>query len=136
MPQPQPIKRFDRVKQILDDAINQQPTIGAHGTFWRPLTLAAFKVRKVFNRPIVIPGDGARSNLVLALRGQAPFGADQGVEGAVFSRMPANLPPVPDDRIAFIEQWITDGCPDDEVPPPTPPPPTPPPPTPPPDKPK
>lgn len=110
------MKRFDRVKQILDSSVNQQPTIGAHGPFWRPLTLAAFKVKKVYNRQLVVPGDGPKSNLILALRGQAPFGVDLGIEGAVFSRMPAGLPPVPDDQIAFVEQWITDGCPDDEAP--------------------
>jgi hypothetical protein len=110
------MKRFDRVKEILEDAINREPTIDAHGPFWRPLTLAAFKVKKVYNRQLVIPGDGAKSNLILALRGQAPFGVDLGTEGALYSRMPAGFPPVPDDRIAFIEQWITDGCPDDEVP--------------------
>ena len=29
--------------------------------------------------------------------------------------MPVGYPPVPDDSILFIEQWITDGCPDEEM---------------------
>ncbi len=106
--------RFDRVKQILDEAVNGQ-NFGAHGAFWRPLTLEAFKARKVFGRAIVTPGDGPHSNLVLALRGQSPFGADMGTPGATMPRMPVGFSAVADDRIAFIEQWITDGCPDDEV---------------------
>ena len=31
--------------------------------------------------------------------------------------MPAGLDPVPADQIAFIEQWIDDGCPEAEPPP-------------------
>lgn len=107
------MKRFERVKQILDKAIQGQ-NIGAHGVFWRPLNLEAFKTKRVFGRQLVTLGNGARSNLVLALRGEAPFGADIGTSEAIYPRMPAGFPPVSDDLIAFIEQWITDGCPDDE----------------------
>jgi hypothetical protein len=105
--------RFDRVKQILDEAVLGRD-IGAHGAFWRPLNLEAFKIKTVYGRQLVHPGDGAHSNLVLALRGQDPFGADIGTPDATFPRMPVGFPPVADDRIAFIERWISDGCPDDE----------------------
>ena len=108
------LKRFEKVKQILDDAVQNQD-IGAHGAFWRPLNLEAFKEKRVFGRQLVNPGNGAQSNLVLALRGQMPFGSDMGVNDASYPRMPAGgFPPVPDDRIAFIEKWIDDGCPDDD----------------------
>ncbi len=105
--------RFERVKQILDDAIGGE-SIGAHGAFWRPLDLPAFKLKAVFGRVLVVPGDGQHSNLVLALRGQAPFSADSGDPDGVHRRMPAGRAPVPEERIAFISQWIDDGCPDDE----------------------
>jgi hypothetical protein len=109
------MKRFEKVKQILDEAVENQD-IGAHGAFWRPLNLEAFKAKKVFGQQLLIPGNGAQSNLVRALRGQNPFGLDIGVEGARYPRMPAGgFPPVADDRIAFIEKWINDGCPDDDV---------------------
>lgn len=109
------MKRFLKVKQILDEAVENQD-IGAHGAFWRPLNLEAFKAKRVFGRQLVIPGNGAQSNLVLALRGQAPFGSDIGTADAIYPRMPAGgFPPVPDDRIVFIEKWINDGCPDDDV---------------------
>jgi hypothetical protein len=111
------MKRLDRVKQILDAAVRGE-NIGAHGPFWRPLDLAAFKTVKVFGKQLVIPGDGAHSNLVLALRGQSPFGEDLGVPNAEFPRMPDGFPAVADGDIDFIEKWISDGCPDDEVPPP------------------
>ena len=109
------MKRYQKVKQILDEAVQNQD-IGAHGAFWRPLSLEAFKTKKVFSRQLVNPGNGAQSNLVLALRGQSPFGSDLGVDGASYPRMPAGgFPRVADDRIAFIEKWIDDGCPDDEL---------------------
>ena len=109
------MKRFERVKEILDAAVQNQD-IGAHGAFWRPLNLEAFKVKRVFGRQLVNPGNGAQSNLVLALRAQAPFGSDIGTAGAIYPRMPAGgFPPVADDLIAFIEKWISDGCPDDEA---------------------
>jgi len=109
------MKRFDRVKQILDAAVQGQ-TIHAHGPFWRPLDLAAFKIKKVFGKSLVTPGDGAHSSLVLALRGQSPFGADLGVPNAELPRMPVGFPAVIDSDIGFIEKWIADGCPDDEEP--------------------
>lgn len=109
------MKRYQKVKQILDEAVENQD-IGAHGAFWRPLNLEAFKTKRVFGRQLVIPGNGAQSNLVLALRGKMPFGSDIGVDGANYPRMPAGgFTPVADDRIAFIEKWINDGCPDDDV---------------------
>jgi hypothetical protein len=108
------MKRYDRVKQILDEAVNGQ-NIGAHGPFWRTLTLEQFKLKRVFGIPLLVVGSGAQSNLVHALRGESPFGADLGVPGATYPRMPVGFPPIAEERVAFIEQWITDGCPDDDV---------------------
>jgi hypothetical protein len=107
------MKKLDRVKQILDEAVNGEE-IGAHGPFWRALDLEQFKLHKVFGLRIVVPGDVDASNLIRALRGLAPFGADIGTPGAGYSRMPAGYPPVPEERIQFIEEWIRSGCPDEE----------------------
>jgi hypothetical protein len=106
--------RFEQVKQILDAAV-QGKTIGAHKAFWRTLDLAGFKQKVVFGKALVKLGDGAQSNLVLALRGQAPFGADLGVPNAELPRMPVGFPAVAAADIAFIERWISDGCPDDSL---------------------
>ena len=110
--------RFSDVKQILDDAVGNRD-IGQHGRFWLNKTRNDFVNLDVFGEQLLIEGDGANSNLVQALRGEGLFGADLAVPppNAVYRRMPAGRPPVPDDKIDFIKAWIDDGCPDD-VPPP------------------
>jgi hypothetical protein len=107
------MKRFDKIKEILDTLVNGQ-NIHGHGAFWRGLSLDQFKSKKVFGYPLVVPGDSGSSNIVKALRGQSPFGADVGVSGAVFRRMPAGRSPADESQIEFIIQWIDDGCLDDE----------------------
>ncbi|MCW2722882.1 MAG: hypothetical protein JWR81_6704 [Pseudonocardia sp.] len=103
--------RFARVIQILDNALGSAPA-HTHGAFWRGLTRDQFVAKVVLAKPLLAIGDGAGSNLVKALRGQSPFGKDQGVPGATIFRMPKNLPPASDIDIDFIESWIDDGCPD------------------------
>jgi hypothetical protein len=51
-----------------------------------------------------------------ALKGEAPFGKDLPAPpaGATIKRMPVGFHPVPAESIAVIEQWIDDGCPDQE----------------------
>jgi len=113
------MKRFDHVVEILDTAINHQPNIsGPHGTFWRGKTLAQFIGLTVVGRTLVEPGNSTDSNLIKALRGLDPFGADlpSPPANAILRRMPAGRPPVAADAIDFIAQWIDDGCPDDEMP--------------------
>jgi len=110
--------RFERVQQILDQAIGGSGVdIGVHGAFWRGKTRDQFVALVVRGRPLLVVGQGAVSNLVKALKGQAPFGADlpDPPAGASLSRMPAGLQPVPGTDIAFIQQWIDDGCPADAV---------------------
>ncbi len=107
------MNRFDEVKRILDDAVGgpDAEVGGPHGPFWRELTLEEFVQFDVFGLPIVTVGDGDDSTIVKALRGQAPFGEDIGTAGATFRRMPAGMPPVPDEQIVLIARWIDDGCP-------------------------
>jgi photosystem II stability/assembly factor-like uncharacterized protein len=109
--------RYERVIEILDSSIGgPEEEIGVHGTFWRGLTRDQFVAKRVRGLNIIALGDGGNSNVVKALRGEAPFGADLPAPppGALFSRMPAGRPPVSESDIAFIQQWIDDGCPEDE----------------------
>src|SRR5262249_58646925 len=99
----------ERVVQILDAAIGgPQVNIGVHGAFWRNLTRDQFVAKKVQGLDLLVVGNGAASNLVKALKGEAPFGADldDPPPGASFDRMPSGLPPVQAGDIAFIQKWI------------------------------
>jgi len=60
--------------------------------------------------PILIKGNSAQSNLVLALQGKGPlFDPNNGA----FGQMPANGPPMfTPDQIAQIAGWIDLGCPE------------------------
>jgi hypothetical protein len=106
---------FLRVVEVLDAAVGgPDAKVGAHGPFWRGVTCDQFVAKKVFGLALVVLGDGAHSNLVLALKGQSPFGADldNPPENAKFPRMPAGLDAVPAKSIQAIEDWINDDCPE------------------------
>ena len=105
--------RFEHVKEILDRAVQGQ-SVHAHGAFWRGLTRDLFVQKIVFGQQLLVVGDAANSTMIHALRGEMPFGADTGAAGANYRRMPAGRPPVPDADIAFIAQWINEGCLEDE----------------------
>jgi hypothetical protein len=109
---------FSRVIEILNSAVGgPDAEVGAHGAFWREITREEFIDKKIFDLALVQVGDGAHSNLVLALKGEAPFGSD--LDGAPpeaqFPRMPAFLDPVSPHDIREIEQWIVDGCPEGSI---------------------
>lgn len=108
--------RYERVQQILDESIGgPDAQIGVHRAFWRGKTRDEFIAMLVLNRQLLVVGDGAGSNLVKALKGEAPFGADvdNPPPGATLSRMPAGFDPVSPEHVAFIQKWIDDGCPED-----------------------
>jgi photosystem II stability/assembly factor-like uncharacterized protein len=110
--------RYERVIAILDNAIGGPGSnIGAHGAFWRGLLREQFVAKKVYSEPIIELGNGSGSNLVKALRGEAPFGVDlaKPLPGAKWPRMPFGFAPVRDTDIVFIEGWINEGCPDDQI---------------------
>jgi hypothetical protein len=115
------MKKFDRVKQYLEDAVNGDD-IGVHGNFWRALDLGHFKtfvVQVTANVQLLVVGNGTDSNLIKALEGRAPFGKDMNVAGAVFNRMPdpdAGYSVMAPDRIKYIKDWIDAGCPDEDEP--------------------
>ena len=111
------MNRFQQVKDILDGSVGGPGAVvsGPHGAFWRNLTRDQFVAFKVFGLPIVALGNGGGSNIVKAMRGEAPFGLDSGTSGASFRRMPAGRPPIAPDQIAFISAWIDAGCPEHVV---------------------
>jgi hypothetical protein len=57
--------------------------------------------------PILVKGNSAQSNLILALQGSGPL-----FSASAFGRMPANGPPYfSPDQIASIAAWIDAECP-------------------------
>ena len=105
------MNRFEKVIHILDNAVGG-PTapVGFHGAFWRGGTRNDFVAKVIFGLPLITVGHGASSHLVKALKGETPFGADQGNADADFNRMPSGRDAVSDEDIAFIRQWIDEGC--------------------------
>ena len=112
---------FNRIREILDDAVQGQQ-IGAHGAFWRGITRDQFVAKSIFGRKLIFQRpdgtfDPDQSNLVRALEGSAPFGADlvPPPAGAIFNRMPDGFSPVSQSQIDEIRAWISAGCPDQPV---------------------
>ena len=106
---------FEKVVEILDESVGgPDADVASHGPFWRDVTRDRFVEMKVGGRLLVILGDGENSDLVKSLRGESPFGSDldDPPVGAVTPLMPAYLPPVPDDQIKLIVEWIDNGCPE------------------------
>lgn len=110
------MNRFEKVQQILDASVGG-PTapVSFHGPFWRGMSRNDFVAHKVYGLPLIVVGDGAGSNLVKALKGETPFGADIGNPDADYNRMPSGRLPVSTEDIAFIELWIDEGCLEDSV---------------------
>ena len=101
-----PVTGYAKLQQILTDATpSGNPSHGGKGKFWlKPYN--EFIGLSVYNQKLIAdPGAnrGANSALVKVLRGQL----------TPFPRMPMPpLPPVPDNQIAWIEQWIDAGLPE------------------------
>jgi rubrerythrin len=113
------MNRFERVVELLDASVGgPSAPVGAHRAFWRNTSRNDFVIRKVYGLQLLVVGDGANSNLVKALKGESPFGADLDAPppGAEYSRMPAGLVAMRPADIAFIQRWIDEGCLEDEIP--------------------
>ncbi|SFN47008.1 hypothetical protein SAMN05216289_1245 [Dokdonella immobilis] len=87
--------------------VNQAP----HGNMWERGSTADDQYKSFVTGDaipgfkILIPGNGEGSNIILALRGNAPF------DGSQFPRMPAGGPVyLDDDTINAISAWITAGA--------------------------
>ncbi len=104
---------FKEIQEALDRILKGSGT-PTHGPFWRGKTRNEFIDLQPFGLPIVELGKPNESNLVLALRGESPFGSDLSPKpsGAVFRRMPAGLPPATNEDLLLIESWIEAGCPE------------------------
>jgi hypothetical protein len=107
-------KGFAKAVTILEEAVRGFTIGGIHGrNFWADQTRDAFVSTPVFDgfgpTPVSLDGAGAvvpnpsQSQLVQRLK--APTET---------ARMPKFRPAVPAPRIAYLEQWISEGCPDDD----------------------
>jgi hypothetical protein len=105
------VLNYSDVVEQLEVAVNREQ-IGAHHAFWRGLTRDQFVEKRVYGLQLVELGNGNQSNLILALRGSAPFGEDAGTPDATMPRMPANRPPMAAENIIKISNWIDGGCPE------------------------
>jgi len=116
-----PLHSFAAVQSFISQLLSQNKEQGGvgfspHKAFWKTLTYDQFvngNVPGVSDPntgkpiPILVKGNSAQSNLILALQGIGPiFGPAQ------FGQMPANGPPFfSADEIASIAAWIDSGCP-------------------------
>jgi hypothetical protein len=117
-----PLKSYAEVQsfmtQVLTDNQEMAGIAGApHKAFWNTLPYNDFVMGNVPNVtdpggqpvPILVKGESARSNLLLALRGEGPlFDPNTGA----FGQMPANGPPMfTAEQVKAIADWIDAGCP-------------------------
>jgi tyrosinase len=110
---------YARVREILDAAAgDSESTYGGIGRFWN-LDLPTFKDARVYDVRMIAPEpaascccDGesrsASSGLIKGLRGEAPF------DGSRFPPLPWGGTPVAAADIAFIADWIDNGCPGED----------------------
>ena len=105
--------RLEAVRRILNTATDQgtpgHPSHGGKGRFWN-LPRNQFVAAVVLGQQVIVLGQPENSAMIKALRGLPPF------TGAPFPLMPKGRPPVGEPDIAFIEQWIRDGCPENDGP--------------------
>ena len=113
-------KRHSQVKAILDAAAGDSKSdYGGIGRFW-DLDLKDFKDARVYGVRMIAPepepcccageSRSAESGLIQGLRGETPF------DGNRFPPLPWGGKRVAEPDIAFIADWIDDGCPGDDNP--------------------
>lgn len=120
-----PITRYERVKQILDQAAAGGATdYDGKGLFWH-LPLPELLEVKIHGVRMIAPAAGpapapcchgaatalnrsATSGLIRGLRGEAPF------DGTQYPPLPWGGRPVTADDITLIANWIDDDCPADD----------------------
>ncbi len=118
------ITRYERVKQILDQAAaGGAKDYDGKGLFWQ-MPLPQFVEVRIYGVQMIAPRQApavascchggsadsvaesrsARSGLILGLRGEAPF------DGSQYPRLPWGGQAVSESDIAFISEWIDGGC--------------------------
>src|SRR4051794_5050877 len=136
VPKPSRSSRYERVKEILNQASGDaHPSYQGHDRFWN-LPHAQFLEVEIYGIRMIAPpaasssagtppaktcchgagesaaaaapqpGRGAASGLIKGLKGEPSF------DGSQFPRLPWGGSPVSFEDIAFIERWIDDGCPE------------------------
>jgi hypothetical protein len=123
MAAPISINSYADVQSVLSALVsaNGLPIASApHGVFWQTLTYKQFVTGTIpgvsGNYKIVIPGNAAGSNIIMALSGTpgSPFDPNTGIIG----QMPQPNPPYNSsfpkqaDVIAALSVWINNGCPE------------------------
>lgn len=117
-----PLNSFADVQQFISQILTQNNEQGGvnfspHKAFWNALSYDQFVNGNVPHvsdpttgnpMPVLVKGNSAQSNLILALQGSGPiFGP-----GGTIERMPGNGPPFfTADQINSIAAWIDNGCP-------------------------
>jgi hypothetical protein len=117
-----PLNSFTAVQQFINQVLSENGEQGGvlvspHRAFWKTMTYDQFvngNVPGVSDPntgnpvPILINGNSAQSNFILALQGRGPMFGPNGS----FGQMPANGPPFfSNDQINSIAGWIDNGCP-------------------------
>lgn len=102
---------FKQVKAILDQAVGgPSAPAGPHDAFWRVDTVSEFIDYDTgfpgAGGKVVVSGHPESSPLIKALKGEEPF------DGSRYRRMPGGQPPVSDEEIQLISDWIAAGCPE------------------------
>jgi hypothetical protein len=115
------LNSFAALQKFIDQILVQNNERGGvgfspHKAFWMSLTYDEFvngnmpgvREPKTGNLiPILVKGNSAQSNLIMALQGSGPLFAQD-----AFGQMPANGPPFfSPDQIASIAAWIDANCP-------------------------
>lgn len=126
-----PLTRYEKVRQILDNAAEGGSTdYDGRGQFWN-LPLEEFLTVEIFGIRMIAPPEAApaaehscchtttaadpttkrsaRSGLIKGLRGTTPF------DGAQYPRLMWGGQFVSNDDINFIADWIDDGCPAKDI---------------------
>lgn len=116
------LKQYPEVQKFLADVLsrnNEDASAAIHGAFWATLSYDNFVNGNVpgvkdptTKQPmkILIKGNSAQSNIILALRGASgtPFDPNTGA----FGQMPGDGPPFfATEEIEAIADWIDSGCP-------------------------
>jgi len=126
-----PLNSFADVQKFIDQVLtdnHEQARVRSapHKAFWSTINGATTTYDQFVNgtvpnvtdpntgnpMPVLVKGNSAQSNLILALQGSGPiFGPDGSIE-----RMPGGGPPFfTADQINSIAAWIDNNCPEFEI---------------------